>query len=157
MNFKTVRQSALSASIAALFLCAGSLSADMGMKDHMGMGGMKMEKMDKDLGLSKDQKAKMKALHEKNAETMKALHAKMSDDAKRLDGLVQDKASDAVLAAATSEVIADHRLVIEAQMTHQDSMQSILSTSQYAKVLVKMCDDMPGMGDKDDDEHKTKK
>ncbi len=170
MNLKTVRQTALSASIAALFLCAGTLSAEKSMKGHKGMkGGMMMEKMHEDLDLSKDQAAKMKVLHEKNAETMKALHAKLADDAKRLGGLVKDKASDAVLAAATSEVIADHRLITEAKMTHQDAMQGMLTKTQYAKVLVKMSAPMEGMEmgkgmmgkedaeDKEEHEYKTKK
>jgi Spy/CpxP family protein refolding chaperone len=130
---------------------------------------MMMEQMDKDLGLTKDQAAKMKVVHEKHQETAKALSAKMADDAKRLKKLVADKATDPVLAAATSEVIADHRLMMEAQMTHQDEMQTVLTKSQYATVLVDLCEKMhdgkmgmgmgmgKGMMDKDEDEDKEEK
>ncbi len=147
MNLKTFRQAALSTSIAAMVLCTGSLYANMGMKGHMGMGGKMMDKMTKDLGLSKDQSAKMKALHEKHAETTKALRAKMADDSARLDSMIKAKSSDSVLAAATSEVIADHRLMMDEKMAHQDAMQGILSVTQYAKVLVEMCDKMHGEGE----------
>ena len=139
MNLRSFRTAAILTSIASLILCTGMLVASTG-SDKL------TKRMTKELGLNKDQSAKVKALNEKSAETAKALLAKLSDDTKRLNSLVKDESSDAVISEATAEVIADHRRMMDAHMAHQDSLQAILTPTQYAKVLVEMGESMNGKG-----------
>ena len=121
MSLRSFRTIARLTAIAALFLCASLLSADIGARK---------------LGLTPDQKAKVKALNEKSLENAKALQAQLEADSKHLKGLVKDQSADPVINAATLDVVADCRRIMDAEMAQQVSLQAILTPTQYAKVLV---------------------
>jgi Spy/CpxP family protein refolding chaperone len=156
--FKTVRQAAILTSIAALLFAAGNLPAEMSMKTHMGNEKKMMEKMTKKLGLTKEQSAKMKALHDAQHLEGKTLYDKMDADVSTLKTLVKGKATDADLTAATAAVQADHRAMMDSRMAHHEAMQAILTPGQKATMVLEMCEhmdheDMAGMG-MDDHRHK---
>jgi Spy/CpxP family protein refolding chaperone len=140
----------------AFLILAGSLIAvlSLGMQaawaneDHEGddadhahhMGMMK----DK-LGLTDDQKAKMKEFHKSQQEKMKALMDQQKADLKSLKEKVDEKASDAELKAVLDKLSADRKAIQEAQEDMIKNMRAILTPMQQAKMALGMAKRMHGM------------
>ncbi|HVO32320.1 MAG TPA: Spy/CpxP family protein refolding chaperone [Elusimicrobiota bacterium] len=93
-------------------------------------------KLQKELGLTKDQAAKFQALKESFKSAMKPLNDKRRDLMTKLKSQVDAKAPDADLQSTLNDLDANHKAVMDQMMQMKTQMQSLLTPTQRAKMLV---------------------
>jgi len=99
------------------------------------------------LDLTPDQSAKIKTLMEQNRKAMRDLRDKRQDAMRALRNLVEDKGTDAQIAAKLNDLKAAQEAVQAAQKRHRDEMAKILTPTQQAKFVLGMAKrGHPGMG-----------
>jgi Spy/CpxP family protein refolding chaperone len=140
---KKLRIAMTAIGLAAIISAAPGLRADDADKggEHKGWGGHE-EMMKKELGLSDDQEAKMKALDKAGAEAMKPLMDKAKLDVDSLRVLVDKKASDDQLKAAVDGLKADKKAMDDERQKQMDDKAAILTPLQVAKAAIAMADRM---------------
>ena len=132
MNKSITRHGIILTGLGLLLLAAPGLRSDDGKDGKDGKDCWMLERMTKELGLSTDQVAKVKD----------PLKDKLKLDVDSLKVLIDKKADDGDLKPAIAGIKAD-LLALEGQKAnHLDSLAQILTSTQQAKGIVMMCEEM---------------
>jgi Spy/CpxP family protein refolding chaperone len=116
-----------------------------GPEDHEGPGMMEPGRMKEKLGLTDEQVKKLQALKE-GRDAMKGIRRELRDKMTKLGDMVEDKASEAQLAAALKEIDAleaKQKALMEKQKAE---FEAILTATQRAKMMTMMHGRRMGMG-----------
>jgi hypothetical protein len=147
MNKSITRHGIILTGLGLLLLAAPGLRSDDGKgwdgKDGKdGKDCWMLERMTKELGLSTDQVAKVKDLDKADKKACDPLKDKLKLDVDSLKVLIDKKADDGDLKPAIAGIKAD-LLALEGQKAnHLDSLAQILTSTQQAKGIVMMCEEM---------------
>lgn len=88
------------------------------------------------LGLSEDQKTKLKKLEEDKRDAMKPLHRKMRDLTIRLSDQIEDKAADSEIKATLEELHSSRKAMMEQMEKFMHEKDAILTPTQQAKMML---------------------
>jgi Spy/CpxP family protein refolding chaperone len=142
---KSLKTLAAAAGLCGLLLAAPGLRAHEDKGPGM-MGEEGAAKMNKGLGLTDEQAAKMKDARKANREAVRAIHEKAVEHADKLKDLLEKKASDAELSAAIGALKQDKKAMQDQEEKQMAAVQAILNPTQQAKMALWMMDKRGRMG-----------
>lgn len=102
--------------------------------EHGGPGMMEPGRMKQKLGLTDEQVKKLKALKE-GRDAMKGVRRELRDKMTKLGDMVEDKASEAQLAAALKEIDALEAKMKASMEKQKAEFEAILTATQRAKMM----------------------
>ena len=105
---------------------------------------MSMEKMQEKLGLSKDQAEKFAAAKKVMEESNKPMHEEMAAEMARLGQQLKNKADDKAIQATLDKLEKNHKAMDAAHEKFKAEMESVLTPTQRARMLMGMMERMHG-------------
>jgi len=125
----------VAAFVLVLSPCAWADKSDEGGKAGWKGAG---EKWGKELGLTADQQAKLKAIGESQRAEMKPIREQLKTLHKELKGLVDGKAGDEKIGAKLAELEKARESAQAIQRKYTEQRKAVLTPTQRAKMVLKM-------------------